>query len=482
MVSQAVQYIMNGNFDGAELLLRQVLRVAPKNHDALRFLSVVASNKSNHSFALELINKAIASNPRNGIAYSNKGNILLALGNPLEAIEEHKKAIQLLPKYSEAYSNLGNVFQELGDFQKSIDLYRKALEIEPNNIEFIRNIGNAFWGANLFENAAIAYSKVLELRPSDPGASFYLAQLYLFLGNFRDGWHQYESRWLVKECQSKPLKSSKPLWDGEPFDGCLYVWAEQGIGDQILHASILKGLSSYPQKIIISIDKKLLEIFQRTFQNFCFIDKNTTLPESEYDQQISIASLGRVFRKNLSDFKRTTPRYLKVNPLLNIKVDTEKKVICGVAWKSINAFIGRHKSMNLIDLSSILQLRDVEFINLQYGNTKKEIDIVREKLNAEIRNIEGIDLYDDIDSLLGLIDACDIVITTSNSTAHLSGALGKETILLLPFSVGKFWYWHELDGASLWYPSVRVFKQLKQGDWSDPVIQARKYLEKRFAI
>jgi ADP-heptose:LPS heptosyltransferase len=184
----------------------------------------------------------------------------------------------------------------------------------------------------------------------------------------------------------------------------------------------------------------------------------------------------------VSDFKRTTAHYLKVNPLLNIKFHTDKKVVCGVAWTSNNAFIGKHKSMSLIDLSSILQLRDVEFISLQYGDTKKEIDIVREKLNTEIRNIEGIDLYDDIDSLLGLIDACDIVITTSNSTAHLSGALGKETILLLPFSVGKFWYWHELDGASLWYPSVRVFKQLKQGDWSDPVIQARRYLEKRFAI
>jgi hypothetical protein len=304
----------------------------------------------------------------------------------------------------------------------------------------------------------------------------------LFLGNFIDGWRRYESRWVVKECKSKPLKTSKPIWNGDVFSGCLYIWAEQGVGDQILHASILESLSSYPQKIIVSIDKKLLEIFQRSFRNFYFIDKNTILPESEYDQQISIASLGWVFRKNLSDFKRTTPRYLKVNPLLNIKVDTEKKVICGVAWKSINAFIGRHKSMNLIDLSSILQLREVEFINLQYGDTKKEIDIVREKLNTEIRNIEDINLYDDIDSLLGLIDACDIVITTSNSTAHISGALGKETILLLPFSVGKFWYWHELDGASLWYPSVRVFKQLKQGDWSDPVIQAKKYLEKRFAI
>lgn len=146
MLSQAVQYLTNGNLDSAELILRQILKSEPENHDALRFLSVIASNENEHSLALGLINRAIASNPRNGVAYSNKGNILLALGNPLEAIEEHKKAIKLMPKYSEAYSNLGNAFQALGDFQQSIGLYRKALEIEPNNPEFICNIGNAFWG------------------------------------------------------------------------------------------------------------------------------------------------------------------------------------------------------------------------------------------------------------------------------------------------------------------------------------------------
>lgn len=482
LLSQAVQYIKNGNLDSAELLLRQVLKIASKNHDALRFLSVVASHKNDHSLALDLINKAIASNPKNGIAYSNKGNILLALGRPLEAIEEHRKAIQILPNYSEAYSNLGNVFQELGDFQQAISLYHKALEIEPNNPEFICNIGNAFWGSNLFEDAARAYINVLQICPTDPAAHFYLAQLYLFLGNFRDGWFHYESRWLVKECQSEVLKTSKPAWNGEAFNGCLYIWAEQGIGDQILHASMLKNLSSFPQKKIISVDKKLLRLFQRSFPDLHFIDKNSSLPESEYDQQIPLASLGQFLRKDLTCFRGNSAPYLKSHSLLNVELNSGKKVVCGIAWSSTNAFVGKHKSMELMDLSNILQLRDVEFVSLQYGDTKQEIDLVGKALHVEIRSVEGVDLYNDIDSMLAVIDACDIVITTSNSTAHLSGALGKETILLLPFSVGKFWYWHELNEASLWYPSVKVFKQLKQGDWSDPVIRARNYLEKRFAI
>lgn len=443
---------------------------------------MIASRNKDHSLAYDLINKAIASNPKNGIAYSNKGNILLALGRPLDAVAEHKKSIHLIPGYAEAYSNLGNALQELGRFNEAIDAYRKALEIEPNNAEFICNIGNAFWASNLFADAAKAYSDAIRLCPANPVAYFYLAQLYLLLGNFRDGWLLYESRWNVNECQSIPLSTSKPLWKGEAFDGCLYVWAEQGIGDQILHSSMLDGLNSFPQKKIISVEKKLVSIFQRSFPSMYFVDKGTLLPETEYDQQLPMASLGQFLRKDISSFTGISKPYLKVDPLHNIKVNSEKKVVCGLSWSSANAFIGRHKSMALMDLSSILQVGDIEFVNLQYGDTKREIDVAKEKLHVDIINIESIDIYDDIDSMLGLINACDIVITTSNSTAHLSGALGKETILLLPFSLGKFWYWHDLDGVSLWYPSVRVFKQIKQGDWSDPVLQARSYLEKRFAI
>lgn len=482
LISQGLQYLKNGNLNSAELLLRQVLKIASKNHDALRLLSVIASHNREHSLAYDLINRAIASNPKNGIAYSNRGNILLALGRPFDAVAEHKKSIHLMPNYAEAYSNLGNALQELGEFNEAIDAYRKALEIEPNNAEFICNIGNAFWASNLFTDAIKAYSDAIQLQPADPAANFYLAQLYLLLGNFRDGWLRYESRWYVNECQSMPLSTSKPLWKGEAFDGCLYVWAEQGIGDQILHSSMLEGLSSYPQKKIVSVEKKLVNIFQRSFPGIDFIDKGTLLPETEYDEQLPMASLGQFLRKDISSFAKISKPYLKANPLLNIKVNSEKKIVCGVSWSSTNAFIGRHKSMALMDLSSIFQLRDIEFVNLQYGDTKKEIDMAKEKLDIEIFNKDGIDLYNDIDSMLGLIEACDIVITTSNSTAHLSGALGKETILLLPFSLGKFWYWHELNGVSLWYPSVRVFKQLKQGDWSDPVLRARSYLEKRFAF
>ena len=135
-----------------------------------------------------------------------------------------------------------------------------------------------------------------------------------------------------------------------------------------------------------------------------------------------------------------------------------------------------------MDLSEILKLENVEFVNLQYGDISTEVAHVNKALDIKIDSVQDVDLYEDMDGALGLIDAFDIILTTSNSTAHLAGALGKEVLLLLPFSVGRFWYWHDIDGISLWYPSVRVFKQEQQGDWSKPIQAAKAYLENRFGI
>ena len=124
-------------------------------------------------------------------------------------------------------------------------------------------------------------------------------------------------------------------------------------------------------------------------------------------------------------------------------------------------------------------MNDMQFVNLQYGDTAEEIAVLSEKHQQSLYSVPEIDIFNDIDGVLSIISACDLIITTSNSTAHLAGALGKETLLLTPYSVGKFWYWHDIDGVSLWYPSVRVFPQTTQGEWADPINAIKTYLEKR---
>jgi ADP-heptose:LPS heptosyltransferase len=142
--------------------------------------------------------------------------------------------------------------------------------------------------------------------------------------------------------------------------------------------------------------------------------------------------------------------------------------------------VGVDKSIPIQELYSILKMNNIEFVNLQYGDIKSTLLRVEEEIGRKIINLDEVDLFEDVDGALSIISACDIIVTSSNSTAHLAGALGKETLLLVPYSVGQFWYWHAIDGKSIWYPSVLVFEQEQQGDWSAPVSAVKKYLESRF--
>lgn len=139
------------------------------------------------------------------------------------------------------------------------------------------------------------------------------------------------------------------------------------------------------------------------------------------------------------------------------------------------------ESVTLGELRSVLSVKGINFVNVQYGDVQHEIIAIDSEIEKPIQVVEDVDLFNDIDGVLSILNACSVVVTTSNTTAHLAGAIGKETLLLLPCGNSRFWYWHDFDGVSLWYPSVRVFKQEQRGDWSESIEAIKSYLEKKIA-
>ena len=150
--------------------------------------------------------------------------------------------------------------------------------------------------------------------------------------------------------------------------------------------------------------------------------------------------------------------------------------MCGLSWKSNNQTIGSSKSLDLIELSPILLIEGVEFVSLQYGKTKDEINFVEKKIGKKIHTAEELDIYNDIDGLVSLISGCDFVVTTSNITAHLTGSIGKKGIVLLPFSKGKIWYWHSGEGHSAWYPSLLLTSQTEMNNWAEPIAKSKEWI------
>jgi ADP-heptose:LPS heptosyltransferase len=182
-----------------------------------------------------------------------------------------------------------------------------------------------------------------------------------------------------------------------------------------------------------------------------------------HDAHAPLGSLPRILGLLPEQVAHRSKPYFKSDPLKReifsnqVNIDGSK-ITCGIAWSSKNQKIGVHKSMALSQWAPVLQNTQVEFVNLQYGDVDEEIKNVQAELGRTIRQVPGLDVHRDIDGLIALIDACDVVITTSNVTAHLAGALGKTGALLVPHAQGKIWYWHLEDARSMWYPSLQMFR------------------------
>ncbi len=145
------------------------------------------------------------------------------------------------------------------------------------------------------------------------------------------------------------------------------------------------------------------------------------------------------------------------------------KEICGISWKSLSETLSNQKSIPTDYLIPLFKQNFI-FVNLQYG-LNNELYEIKSKYNVNIISYEGIDLYDDIDGVAALIESCDLIITSSNTNAHLAGALNKNTLLMIPEAYGRIWYWSLKNLNSLWYPSIKIFTKKISFKW-DSVVSA----------
>jgi ADP-heptose:LPS heptosyltransferase len=264
------------------------------------------------------------------------------------------------------------------------------------------------------------------------------------------------------------------------------IWAEQGIGDEIFHAGLLPMLSTKDVSITLSADKRLHPIYRRSFPKVELLDKNILMSSSVdtgFDAQAPIGDLGFLLDVKAAEIKATRSPYLQSDP---VKRDSYRKttsalgsgLVCGVAWKSSNAKFGTAKSIGLDSFAPLLGLTGVHFVNLQYGDVKEEIQHLKSTLSVDVHQVPGVDVFNDVESLLALIDACDVIVTTSNVTAHLAGSIGKRAAVLVPHSTGKIWYWHENDEYSFWYPSLRMFYQDNALTWDKTIEDCSDWIKR----
>ena len=433
--------------------------------------------------ALASYNQAIQIDPNHAESYYNRGVYLAELEQSDQALASYDKAIEINPDYADAHSNRGNVLKELKRFQESLACYEKAIELKPNYAEAYSNLGILLNELKRFDESLASYDKAIEIDPDYAEAYFNKSVLLLSLQDFDNGWQLYDWRWKKRYENSLPISTMKPKLINfhSIFDNGkkILIWAEQGVGDQVLYSSILDQLFNVAPSSQIMLDKRLLPLFERSIPQGRFIDKTLAIEDIEYDEHLPIGDLGKYFRTCSADFDNSRKSFLRADQSTSNdfrrSLIGEKKYLCGITWSSKIKTIGVEKSIQLEDLLPILTLNDITFVNLQYGDVQEELIDFNKKHGLNIKECLAVDNFNDLDGHAALIQACDFVVTVSNTSAHISGAIGKETYLMCPTGKGLLWYWsNQLNGKSLWYPSIQIYEQSQIGYWFD-VVQRVKF-------
>ncbi|MFP6723148.1 MAG: tetratricopeptide repeat protein, partial [Candidatus Poribacteria bacterium] len=372
------------------------------------------------------------------------------------------------------YCNLGNIYKEQGKFEEAIKSYQQALSIQPNIAEVHSNMGQILEKSRMPNEAISAYQKALDINPEHAEIRRNLSVPLLTLGSFKRGWKEYEWRWKCDRFVKKNKKDfPQPLWENSPLSGkSIAIWLEQGVGDCIMFASILGKLQQQAKQILVETEYRLLPIFQRSFPGIDFFlaqnPSHLQLLDSSIDFQSPIGSLAQWLLPNEESFPKYC-HYLVACPHRTQKLrhklqqQADGKLLIGISWKSANKDIGELKSTSLIQWEDLLSQKDCFFINLQYGDVEEEIDAFTDDTKISIYQDKEIDSLQSLDDFASQIAALDLIISTSNTTVHMAGALGRPVWTLLHYAPD--WRWQLDRSDTPWYPSMTLYRQLSSGDW-----------------
>jgi len=419
---------------------------------------------------------AITLKPDFAEAYFNKGNALQALKIYDGAVESYQIAVKFNPQYIKAIINMGVCELRLKKYETAQLNFQLALQINPEYPEAHLNLGGLFRELRLFDSARASLDNAIVVRPGYAEAYFNKSLIDLAVGNFDSGWPLYEWRWKSEETPLIPLRTSKPPFNANLAGRRVLIWAEQGVGDEIMFASLLNRFRHLCQKLLVAVDHRLIELFRRSFKDIEFYDKALSVPEDLYDEHLAMGGMCQYLSPSTPDFNSAAPAYLQADVSrskdirASLGIDSTTR-LCGISWRTSNQKFSS-RNLELKRLLAALEAPDIKFVSLQYGETQKEIDDIATDLGIKVLTCKDVDNFHDIDGLAAIINACDLVVSIDNTTVHLGGALGKPVNILLPFD--SDWRWMTEGDKSYWYSSVRLYRQGSDWDWTPLLEQVRK--------
>jgi tetratricopeptide (TPR) repeat protein len=469
-----------------------------------------------HMEALDCYKRVLTVKPDHAQAWLKQGNSLNDLGRLREALTCYEKAVEAAPEYPEALFNLANTLKEFDRLDEAMATYDKVLKIEPDFAEAITNRGYLLYRQNRLDEALAAYDHALKLQPNDTDTQFNRASMLeemrhyeqalnayagipennpnhvsaqwnagicqLRLGQYQQGWKKYERRWDTEQMKKSRRFFAQPLWLGQEslLGKTILLHAEQGFGDTIQFVRYAPLLTERGARVILQIQAPLKTLVTRIKGVSSVLVTGEPLPS--FDFHCPLLSLPLAC-STFSEADIPPSNYLSADPLQSASWKTrlgeKHKPRVGLVWagsstRADNAITKRLdtiRSMPLQALSPLLQNQDVEFHSLQQGDNA----VVQLRILPDSKRIADNtrDLRDFSDTA-ALIDNLDLVISVDTAVAHLAGSMGKQVWLLNRYNSDWRWMTDRVD--SPWYPSMRIFRQDKPGDWNNVIAEVKAEL------
>ena len=468
---------LDGRLDEAAACYRCALELDPGLTGVEGALGSVLYRLGRVKDAVACCRRAADADPNDAEVHNILGAALVDMGNIDGAKQALKRALALTPSSVSAISNMGRAYHRAGDLKNAVISLRQALRLKPRYSLAERNLGMVYEEMGRFDEALQYYDYALETNDDDADAHFLKAGVLMLLGRLDEGWQEYEWRWKKTWAPTLWRNFPAPRWDGRSARGInLLVWSEQGIGEQIMFASMVSDLIDAGASVTLESEPRLTPLFQRSFPAVqCVARSDPPAPETVdagLNAQTPAASLGWWCRGDFGTFPERSG-FLVADSERSEAFRTRYRngtddVVIGISWCSINPEIGGRKSMPLFDWRPLLVRPGITVVDLQYGDTAIERRDFEAETGIRIIHDDGVDPLVDLDAFAAQVAAMDLVISVSNTTVHMAGALGIPTWVML--STAPLWRWFAGREDSPWYGSVRLFRQQVQGEWG-PVLK-----------
>jgi Flp pilus assembly protein TadD len=468
-----------GEFRAAATSYRRALSLKPRYAEAYNNLGNASIQLDELEEAVLSYLKALEIRPEYAEAYNNLGHALLQIGRVEDAVESCLRALRLNPRYAAAHNNLGNALLKFGQPREAVASYRRAVQLEPGYADAHNSLGSAFLELAEFAEAAACYEQAIALQPNLAGARLNRAMLSLLQGEFENGWVDYEWRWQASERLRRGARVfSQPHWFAlerqELIAGMnVLLYGEQGLGDTLQFCRYVKQVAALGARVILEVPVSLHRLMGALEGVSHVVAKGDALPQ--FDCHCSLLSLPMAFKTTV-DTIPAAGRYVTAE---NGKIAqwrarlAEKTAIrVGLVWRGNP----RHKRDHARSISLAELIRHLP-VGLQYVSLQKQLHEA-EKGQLEAAGIRqfAADLHDFSDTA-ALCECMDLVLTVDTSVAHLSGALAKETWILLP--PVPDWRWLLDRPDSPWYSTAKLYRRASAEGWSGVLARVNSDLRTR---